>query len=171
MEFNRGNGLYNMRQRLHTPIATAAIMAIGLLLTGCGDPMGPLPGGKLDGEPTSIPSDWAFTAATEDFQLETNPDDPYSVNIWAVDIGAAIYVASGGGETTWSENMQDNGNVVLRHEDNIYSLHATQVTDVEELQRVLERYEEKYDLGEIGDEADPAEAVVYRLGPRTMATG
>ncbi len=157
-----------MRRPLHTSFALAALT---LLLTACGDPMGPMPGGKLDGEATAIPDDWSFTASTEDFQLETDPDDPYSVNIWAVDIGPALYVASGGGETNWSENMQRNGNVVLRHGTNLYPLHATKIADVEELQRVLMRYEEKYDLGEIGDEAEPSEAVVYRLDPRTMATG
>lgn len=157
-----------MRQRLHTSFALAAIT---LLLTACGDPMGPMPGGKLEGELTTIPDDWSFTASTEDFQLETDPDDPYSVNVWAVDLGSMLYVASGGGETTWSENMQSNGNVVLRDGNNLYALHATQIFDVEELLRVLKRYEEKYDLGEIGDEAEPDEAIVYRLEPRTMATG
>lgn len=165
MSLYKGN---TMRRSLHMSFALAGFT---LLLSACGDPMGPMPGGKLDGELTAVPDDWSFTAATEDFQLETDPDDPYSVNIWAVDIGPVLYVASGGGETTWSENMQENGNVILRDGTNLYPLHATKVSDVEELQRVLKRYEDKYDLGEIGDEAEPSEAVVFRLDPRTMATG
>ncbi len=51
------------------------------LVAGCG-PFLLLPGGKLGGATAPAPSDWAFADEVNTAQLETRPEDPYSVNIW-----------------------------------------------------------------------------------------
>ena len=58
-----------------------------LVLVGCG-PIVMVPGGELSGTTTPVPADWAFSDAVETVQLETRPDDPYSVNVWGVSDGA-----------------------------------------------------------------------------------
>ena len=61
---------------------TVLALATALLLAACG-PLGPFPSGELSGELETEPvSDWSFLAAHETVQLETRPDDPYSLNIW-----------------------------------------------------------------------------------------
>ena len=51
------------------------------LFVGCG-PFVLLPGGRLDGSPAPTPSNWSSTSEVDTVQLETRPEDPYSVNIW-----------------------------------------------------------------------------------------
>ena len=55
-----------------------------LLATACGGPkFGVLPGGQLGGAVVSGPvDDWGFTDAVSRVQLETRPDDPYSVHVY-----------------------------------------------------------------------------------------
>ena len=147
--------------------AWLSMLTLAALLSGCSEPRGPIPGGELRGTEQPVPDDWSFTAATEDFQLETQPSDPYSVNVWAVDIGAVLYVAAGGGGTTWAQYMQQDPNVRLRDGDAIYPLQAQLVTDIDELLAIRKRFEAKYDLGEIGDDAD--DALVFALTPRVAS--
>jgi hypothetical protein len=65
-------------------------IALAALALACG-PMGPLSGGKLDGERVTTPvGDWSFSDASDTVALETNPDDPYSVNVWFVRRGATV---------------------------------------------------------------------------------
>lgn len=161
----------NARRRTPLPALKGVVARIGWLTiaslcVGCSQPWGPIPGGELDGQEQATPDDWSFTAATEDFQLETRPSDPYSVNVWAVDLGSELYVAAGGGDTSWAEYMLEEPDVRLRPQDSsdIYVLTSQQVDELEELNAVRSRFEEKYDLGEIGDDAD--DAIVFRLTPR-----
>lgn len=136
-----------------------------LILVGC-EPMGPIPGGQLSGEVQPAPDDWAAFSGVDIVQLETRPDDPYSLNIWGVGLGKDYYIASGGGgESTWVDHMQANPNVRLRIGKSIFELKAVRVTDEVELGLVLKRYNEKYDM-ESQDENAAEEAWLYRLDPR-----
>jgi len=58
-------------------------------LAGCSEPFIVFAGGELSGETAAPPDDWSALRDEETFQLETRPEDPYSVNIWAVGIGSA----------------------------------------------------------------------------------
>jgi hypothetical protein len=69
-------------------LATALTLS---MILGCG-PFLLLPGGKLDGVAQSAPADWSIADEVDTVQLETNPHDPYSVNIWA----AAMSPETGG---------------------------------------------------------------------------
>lgn len=136
-----------------------------LVLFGC-EPMGPLPGGPLSGEVQPAPDDWSALGGVEIVQLETRPDDPYSINIWGVGLGKHYYIASGGGgESKWVGYIQANPNVRLRIDDSIFELNAVRVTDEAELSRTTKQFYKKYDMESQGDEA-AAEAWLFRLARR-----
>lgn len=132
-------------------------------LTGC-DPMGPLPGGALAGEVTTPPDDWAMIEEIETVQLETNPDDPYSVNLWVVSLDSGLYIAAGGGETRWSKQITIDPEVRLRINHKIYELRASSVDDNEELEEVRRAYVDKYAME--SDSAQFNDSRVFRLDQR-----
>ena len=132
-------------------------------LTGC-DPMGPLPGGALAGEVNTLPDDWAMVEEIETVQLETNPDDPYSVNLWVVSLDSGLYIAAGGGETRWSKQISIDPEVRLRINHKIYELRASSVDNNEELEEVRRAYLDKYAME--SDSAQFNDSRVFRLDQR-----
>ena len=103
-----------------------------------------IPGGKLEGAPAAPPSDWSLADDVSTVQLETNPQDPYSVNIWAVGIGPILYVHAGANRSTWVEHMEADPQVRVRIEEDIYTLRASRVEGQDEFDRFSDAYEEKY---------------------------
>ena len=79
--------------------------AVAALSLGCGGPVVMLPGGKLSGTVQPPPADWAFSDDVDNIQLETRPDDPYSVNLWGVGVGATFYIVSGRGLESGSDAL------------------------------------------------------------------
>jgi hypothetical protein len=120
----------------------AAMLALSLFLA-CG-PTLVLPGGRLGGTPSPPPVDWDWTEDVSTIQLETRPEDPYSVNIWAVGIGQKLYVHAGANRSTWVENMEVNTSVRVRVDKKIYRLVAVRVYDQAEFDAFSIAYEEKY---------------------------
>ena len=142
-----------------------ALLSVCLFALGCG-PTGPLPGGGLSGEvATNLPADWSFTDEEMTVQLETRPEDPYSVNLWGVSLGDRFYLASGrGGEATWVAHIAEDPNVRLRVGETIYELRAVRVSNDTHGERFLEALTHKYDWEPSSSEAD--EAWLFRLDPR-----
>ena len=140
------------------------VMVLGLvILTAC-EPTGPLPGGQLSGMVEPFPENWSSSSEMEVVQIETRPDSPYSINIWAVDVGRSIYIASGTGpKTDWVSHLEEEPAIRLRLENKIYELIVVKVSDPEELDRVYARYVQKYDYQ---SDVAPQDAWVYRLDPR-----
>jgi len=102
-------------------------------------------GGELKGEVLPTPSDWGFSDRTMLVQLETNPENPYSVNIWGVGIDSNYYVAAGqASEAAWAIRIETNSAVKLRIGNTIYLLEANRVTDMNELSSVAVAFEKKY---------------------------
>lgn len=134
-----------------------------LLILGCG-PLLLLPGGKLDGEQTTAPSDWSFSDEVNTVQLETRPEDPYSVNIWAVGMGPLLYVHAGANRSSWVEHMEANSDVRVRIEDELYELRASRVEGPDEFKRFSDAYEQKY--GSRPRNENVAEAYLFRLEAR-----
>jgi len=141
---------------------------LGLLVLsfGCGGPFAMIPGGALSGPVQSAPSDWSFTNDVENIQLETRPEDPYSVTLWGVGVGSDFYVASGGGtESTWAQNIDANPDVRLRVGDDVYELLAVRTQEPADRERFLAAARLKYDNFEPSEE-DASKAVLYRLEAR-----
>jgi hypothetical protein len=120
-----------------------------------------LPGGRLEGEIAPAPGDWASTDEISTVQLETRPDDPYSVNIWAVGIGPRAYVHAGTNRSNWVEHIEADARVRLRVQDQIYELNASRVEDQEEFDRFSDAYEKKY--GRRPRNEDVKQAYLFRL--------
>jgi len=137
---------------------------------GCG-PIGPIPGGALGGEVVEAPvSDWSFTNAVETVQLETRPDDPYSVNTWSLGEGDRLDLATslirGDADPTareWVRNVLADDRVRLRVGGRIYPLRAVRVTDPQELEEAREGLLAKY---HVDRDAHAAAAWIFRLEPR-----
>lgn len=143
----------------------ARVLAACAALAACGGPLGWVPGGKLDGEPVDAPvGDWAFTAKVEKLQLETDPADPYSVNVWFVTEGPRLWVFSGEGESsTWAKNLFADPRAVVRIEGKLYPRIAARVTDPAEIARVQQLYLAKY--GYTRDVHGFLHPVIIRLDP------
>jgi hypothetical protein len=143
----------------------AALRAIPLMLwlVGC-DPFLMVPGGEPEGERVRPPNDWSFSDETSTIQLETRPDDPYSVNVWAVGLGPALYVHAGAHRSTWVEQMEAQPNVRVRAGEKVYELRGARVESQDEFTRVADAWEAKYGTRFRNENA--AEAYLFRLERR-----
>ena len=139
------------------------ILCSALLLTAC-DPVFMLPGGELSGTAAAAPQDWSFTDAIKTVQLETQPHDPYSVNIWMTRAGDEIYIHAGANRARWVEHIEADSNVRLRIATAIYPLDAERVTDAAEFAAFSTAYEAKYDRRPRNENV--AEAYLFRLSAR-----
>jgi hypothetical protein len=129
-------------------------------LAGCG-PFLVLPGGALGGTPADAPGDWGFFDDVGTVQLETRPDDPYSVNVWAIGMGPVVYVHAGASRSAWVEHMEADPAVRLQIEGLVYSLRGERVTDQGEFDRFADAYEAKY--GRRPRNENVGEAYLFRL--------
>lgn len=140
------------------------VVAATTLLAGCDEPFIVLSGGALSGEVVPPPADWSFMDDVEVVQLETRPEDPYSVNIWAVALGPDLYIATGEDGTNWTKILETDRDVRLRADDKIYELRATPVVDPDERAAVAAAYVHKYDVD--SDDNWVAVGQVFRLDRR-----
>jgi hypothetical protein len=150
----------------------AALAALALLLVGFG-PLGPCSGGALSGEVRSGPAGgWSFTADVTQIQLETNPDEPHSVNTWCVGLGDRLYVPTSmirgpksPAERVWVKNVTNDARVRVRVGDAVYERVAVRVEDHVELETARAALERKYEL-DPGARDPEREVWIYRLDPR-----
>jgi hypothetical protein len=142
------------------PLILALVLSC---LLGCG-PLVMIPGGRLSGEENPVPANWSFSDATETVQLETRPEDPYSVNIWGVAVGADFYVASGSADNAWAQNIAADDRVRLRVDGVLYALRAERDDSPEGRDRFLAAAKTKYDFEPEPDEA--SDAILFRLVAR-----
>jgi hypothetical protein len=132
---------------------------------GC-DPLVMVPGGELSGTVKPVPGDWSFTDSVETVQLETRPEDPYSVNVWGVAAGDAFYIASGRGESAaWAKHIAADPRVRVRVGEDLYELDAVRVSDEAEMVAFIEAAKKKYEDFE-PDERQRSEAILFRMEPR-----
>jgi len=145
------------------PYRSLALIAV-LALAGCSGNL-PFSSGALTGTTTPVPQDWSEVASADIVQLETNAEDPYSVNLWVIGFGSKLYVHAGANRATWVEHIEDNHNVRLQVQDAVFELRAIRVVDVEEFQLFSDIYETKY--GNRPRNEDVAEAYLFRLEARS----
>lgn len=145
-------------------ISRLVLLALLPISVACG-PLWMLPGGRLSGEVSPAPGDWAFSEAIKTVQLETRPQDPYSVNVWGAGIGDRFYLASGsGGDARWAQYIEEDPEVRLRVGNILYELRAVRVDDDAERESFLSALERKYDWQPDGNEGE--NAWLFRLDPR-----
>ncbi len=159
----------SMRRRLPWDANRSGIVVLVLVvfLAGCSGPTLLLPGGRLSGPTAPVPSDWAFTDDVSTIQIETRPEDPYSVNIWAVGLERHLYLHAGGNRTTWIEHLEADPRLRARVAGTLYELEASRVRDAEEFARFADAYEAKY--GSRPRNENITEIYVYRLAARPRA--
>ena len=134
-----------------------------LWVAGCSDVL-PFSGGRLEGNLADSPQDWTELASREVIQLETNPENPYSVNLWIVGEGTDLYVHAGANRAAWVENMEADPDVRLLIGDMLYELKGERVTSQAEFDAFADAYEGKY--GRRPRNENVGEAYLFRLIPR-----
>ena len=123
-----------------------AIAACATLLA-CGGPFLLIPGGELSGEVVAEPvADWSFVD-DRFIDVETRPDDPYSVELNYTVRDGELYIDAAEGRA-WLEHIRNDPRVRVRFGDKIYPVEAVLVGRPGEL-----------------EEFDP-DRFVYRLDPR-----
>lgn len=137
--------------------------AFAMIPLACG-PLVMIPGGELSGTPQPTPAEWSFTDEIETVQLETLPEDPYSVNVWGVAMGSGFYVAAGDPGSRWAQNIGADPRVRLKLGEDLYELQAVRTDDPAERDAFLAALKRKYDF-----EPEPeqrSQAALFRLEPR-----
>jgi hypothetical protein len=147
-----------------TPVTLRLVaLSICSVFLACG-PILVMPGGALSGTAESAPADWAWTDEVSTIQLETRPEDPYSVNIWVVAKGDALYVHAGKNRSTWVENMESDPAVRVQVEERVFELTASRVKDQKEFDAFSDGYEKKYSTRPRNENV--REAYLFRLVSR-----
>ena len=118
---------------MHRFVVGLSLFGFLFSLAGCNGPLPFMSGGMLSGEPVSAPAEWNLENEFGVAQLETRPEDPYSVNIAYTILAGRLYINAGDTETEWVKHMDVNPLVRLRIDDKIYLLQAVRVEDSAEI--------------------------------------
>lgn len=138
---------------------TGILIVIISLLASCTDPIVMIPGGKLKGQVTPAPSTWS--KVSDVVQLEVQPSDPYSLNIWAVVSHGNLHVATRAAK--WVPMLEASTAVRVKIDGKVYELQADRLTESSDLEDIAKAYLDKYEL----DEPMQPETSVYRLNARS----
>ena len=120
---------------MSTALRVLSITTLSLVMAACEGPWIFASGGELSGPVTEAPAIWAFEEGYGFAELETRPEDPYSVNIAYVQLDGQLYVYAGNTRTNWVEHIYDNPLVRIRINETIYPTRAVRVDDAAELNR------------------------------------
>ena len=134
-----------------------------LALGACGGPLVVFPGGALNGPVRPAPQGFGFARDAGTVQLETRPEDAYSVNIACTVVGDQIYVSAGANRARWVEHIEANPLVRLRIDGEIYELRAERGTDEAEMRAFAAEWTQNRWAR---DPTTLAEVWVYRLEAR-----
>ncbi len=130
---------------MKTRMGLGVLVVLGLV--ACGGPVLMFPGGALSGEVVTEPvEDWSFVDSTF-LDLETRPEDPYSVELNYFVRDGKLYIDPAEGRV-WLDHIRANPLVRARFDGKIYPLRAVLVGRPGEL------------------EGFDSDRFVYRLDPR-----
>ena len=104
-----------------------------LILLACDGPFILAAGGDLGGTVTEVPDRWQLDDDSAVAQLETRPEDPYSINFTYVQLDGRFYVYAGDTRTNWVKHIEQSPLVRVRVQDSIYPARAIRVMSDEEL--------------------------------------
>ncbi|MAI25296.1 MAG: hypothetical protein CMN75_04610 [Spirochaeta sp.] len=110
-------------------------MVVLLLALGCNGPFFVFPGGALHGPAEPPPGNWSGVGDSGTVQLETDPSDPYSVNVAYTVLDGKLYINAGDTETEWVKKIIADPRVRLGLHGEVYDLRAERVTDASEIKR------------------------------------
>lgn len=109
------------------------VLLTSLLVISCGGPFLVFPGGRLSGEVVSERvSDWSF-AEDRFVDVETRPDDPYSIELNYVIKEGNLYIDPAEGRR-WLDYIRADPNLRVRFGDKIYPVKAVLVGKPGELE-------------------------------------
>lgn len=112
---------------------TSILLLMMMALGGCNGPMAFIPGGSLKGQQASaVGGNWQMAAGFESLELETRPEDPYSVRVYFTLRDGNLYVDPDR-ERTWYGHLAADASVRIRFADVIYPASAVVVEDPQEL--------------------------------------
>lgn len=146
------------------PISARSVLLLVVasgFAAGCNGPLPFMSGGALEGSLEAVPSVWALDEDFAVVQLETRPEDPYSVNVAYTQIDGRLYINAGDTKTHWVEHIAANPMVRLRIDGDLYDLRAERVTDPRELEAFARAWTSHSVLHRDPTELD--EVWVYRL--------
>ena len=123
----------------------AVLLVCCAALAGCG-PIGPFPGGRLQGEVEPGPvSDWSFSDEHQLIQLETRPGFPHSITTICFTHNGKLYVpAAGGADKKWPYYVLADPSVKVRIDGRVYLGRATRISDTKLRDALIESAGRKY---------------------------
>ena len=149
---------------MHITQRILLVIALALVLGACEGPQVFFAGGELSGEIAAPPETWQLAEDTGLAQLETRPEDPYSINLAYVQLNGRLYIYAGDTRTNWVQHIELNPLVRFRVDDTIYPVRAERVTDDGEITEFAAQW-----AGRSVFQRDPMqfdEIWLYRLSPR-----
>jgi hypothetical protein len=135
--------LHRVAIALGVLLAAVAIVWLGArFLDG---PLGPIPGGAMDGEVVRHAAvDWSFAADRQTIALQTS-NPPRSRTVWLVVHDGALYVPSGNARAKqWPHQLAEDPVVLLRIGERLYLRTAVRVTDPSLLTVLWQEVADKY---------------------------
>jgi len=140
----------------------AAVLVV-LGLAACNGPFATFPGGALEGPVSPAPGRFDAAVNGRIIELETRPEDPYSVNVAACIVDGRLYVSAGDNHSAWAAHMDADPRVRVRIDGRIHELAASRVTARDELQAFADVWTKN---AWARDPMGLAEVWVYRLAVR-----
>ena len=140
------------------------VLIVLAVVAGCNGPVVLLPGGRLEGDVRPVPKSWSFAGDYGTAQLETRPQDPYSVNIAYTILDGAPFINAGDTETEWVKNIAADPRVKLRIDGVIYEMRAERVNSRSEIERFGKAWTSQSIFRRDPSQLDPV--WIYRLVPR-----
>ena len=110
-----------------------AVMACCLTVSACDGPPHFMAGGELSGAVSDVPVVWQLDEESGLAQLETRPEDPYSINLTYVQMDGRFYIYAGDTKTNWVKHIEQTPLVRIRVDDAIYPTRAVRVDDDDEI--------------------------------------
>jgi len=157
-----------MRRALRWFFFVVGALSLGVGFTGylarwTGGPIGPVPAGRLRGSFGSVAlPDLADLGSRRELQLQVNPEQPRSMNVWLLVVDGELYVPSGFPRwKIWPEVLAHEPRAVLRVDGSLFDVKAERVEDPALIARLEAALQEKY--GTPGG----AETWFFRILPRS----
>jgi len=104
-----------------------------LLAIACGGPIGIIPGGALSGEEATANAWTEVVSDSGTLELETRPEDPYSVRVGYVFRAGNVYIDPAE-DRAWYQNLKADPSVRVRFDNRVYRARAVPVRDAAELE-------------------------------------